>query len=269
MSNSDLLNVTSLMVAFATNQSSLIYIFNNTDAAAARSSADAMTPKVGDVFQDSFTFVSTGTSGSEVNVTYSGLGKTNLAQYTQSLMTNALDPSLGGVSTTFLPMSYQTNAVTGMVGMKDAGTFNWTCSMLVSYTTSIPLGSDSHVVDVLSLLNVSSLAPSSFAYSAGTYASEVAIYVSSNDTVSYVSSQPALASPPSRGWSYHTVVANEIAAMFNFGDDASAVSPLTFTFSGIVFPEFPPTALLLAMMLATTIALMSRKRIRKMRRGSN
>jgi hypothetical protein len=264
MDDYDLLNVTGVLVAFARNQSSLVYIFNDTDVATAKSIADAVTSSMGTAFQTSFSFVSTGASGSEVNVTYSGPGETNLVQYTQSLMTSNLNPSLGGVSSTFLPICGQTSAVTGMVGTKDVGTFNWTYSMLVTYSTSIPAGSGNHDVDILSLLNVGSLAPSSFAYSTGTYASDVAIYVFSDSTVSYVSSQPGPPTSGSRGWLYYPLT-NEVIGMFSFGNDASSVSELKFTFSGTVLSEFSPAALLLAIMLTASIALMSGNRMRKMK----
>jgi hypothetical protein len=266
MNDPNLLNVTTVFVAFAASQSSLVYVFNNTDPATAKSSADEVTPNVETAFQTTFSFVSTGVSGSVVNVTYSGSGKASLSEYTSSLMSKDLYSGLGGVSSTFLPMSIQTNAVTGMVGTKAVGTFDWTYGMLVSYLTSIPVGSGNHVVDILNLLSVGSIAPSSFAYSTEAYASEVAIYVVSNGTVSYVSSQPGLAvTTGSRGWSNYTLGTNEIAGAFSFGNDASATNVLTFTFGGTVLPEFPPTALLLVIMLATTVAMMLRKRIRKMR----
>lgn len=264
MNDPNLLNATGVMVEFATSQSSLAYVFDNTDTTTAKSMADAVTPSLGTAFQTIFTFVSTSASGSNVSVAYSGAGKSNLTQFTQSLMTSDLYPGLGGLSSTFLPMSLNANALTGMVGTKKVGTFDWTFGMLVSYSTNIAVGPGNHAVDILALLNVDSLAPSSFAYSVGAYMSDVTFSVSSNDTLSYVSSQPGLATPPSRGWSTYPLT-NAIGGVFMFGNDASAVSPLTFTFGGTVLSELPPTALLLAATLATTIALTSRRRIQKTR----
>jgi hypothetical protein len=188
--DSNLLNATTLSLTFSTGQSLLIYTFSGVDTTTAKSSADSMTPTIGTAFQTTFAYVSEGAGGGQVNVTYSGTGKSNLTQYTQSLMTSILYPNLGGVSSTVLPMSFQANALTAMFVTKDAGGFNWTYDMMVSYSTNIAAGTGNHLVDVLALLKVNSIAPSPYANSASGYGSEIIVSVVSNDTVSYVSSQP-------------------------------------------------------------------------------
>lgn len=268
MTDPNLTNVTTLLVTFSTGQSSLIFTFNNTDTSSARTQADAVASGVGSAFQTTFSWVSTGVSSGQSNVTYSGSGKSNLTQYTESLMNSDLMSSLGGISSTFLPMTLNSNALMAMTASKDSGAFDWTYTMIVSYPTNIPNGSGNHQINVLALLDVTSIAPSPYAYSSSgsIYSSEIFAYITSNDTVSYVLSQPALGTPPARCWYLMPGgQATVITAVFYFGSDPSAVSPLTFTFSSIVLPEFQLVALLFVMVVVGTAALISRKRIRRLK----
>jgi hypothetical protein len=262
---SNLEDATTISAAFSANGCFLAFIFNNTDPATARGIADSITPSMSTAFDTSFTWLSTGTYETYTNVTYTGPAKSNLQSYTEWLMAQCLASGLGGFSLTFPPISQESNAAVVVSAVKESGGFDWTYSMMVGYLTSITQGSGNHVIDVLDLLNVDSLAPSSYASEVETgYSSMVMLTISSNQTVTYVSCQPALAQPPgSRGWTYYQYQPTSLMAYFSFGDDPTPVSPLTFTFSGIVVPEFTTLALLTMLILAATITIIAKKRFLK------
>jgi hypothetical protein len=265
MNDPNLENVTTISVIFSTDGCFLGYLFNNTDSADATAIANSITPSISTAFNTAFTYLSTGTFETFVNVTYTGPGKANLQSYTEWLITQCLASDLEGFSLTFLPMSQAPHAVVVVSAMKDSGGFDWTYSMMVGYYTSITLGSGNHTIDVLYLLNVASLAPSSYASEPEIgYSSMVTLSIYSNQTISYVSCQPGLADPPgTRGWTYYQYEPTSLVADFGFGDDSSPVSPLTFTFSGLVVPEFTTLVLLAMFTLAAAILIIAKKRFLK------
>jgi predicted secreted protein with PEFG-CTERM motif len=132
--------------------------------------------------------------------------------------------------------------------------------------TTITAGSDSHLVDVLDLLDVDSLAPSKYATEPEMgYSSQVMVTISSDSPVGYVTSQPGTTTNPAeRGWFLMFFsLPNTLMAWFYFGSDPSPQSPLTLTFSGVVVPEFPTIPLLVLFLVSATVALVARKRFSK------
>lgn len=265
MEASNLEDTTTISAAFSANGCFLAYIFNNTDPATAREIADSFTSSMSSAFDTSFIWFSTGTHETYTNVTYTGPAKGNLPSYTEWLVTQCLASDLGGFSLTFPPMSQESNAAVVVSAVKESGGFDWTYSMMVGYSTSITQGSGNHMINVLDLLNVNSLAPSSYASEVETeYSSMVMLTISSKQTVTYVSCEPGIAVPPgSRGWIYYQYQPTSLMAYFGFGDDSSPVSPLTFTFSGIVVPELTILTLLAMFTLTAAIAIIVRKRFPK------
>jgi hypothetical protein len=261
-----LTNVITIAVTFSTAQSYLIYLFNNTDATTARSIADGFRTSISSAFSTSFVWFSTGTSDGSVNVTYTGPGKSNLPLYVEGLVSQCLAADLEGFSLTFEPMSHELGAYTAVAAMKDVGSFDWTCYMMTGYNTTITAGSGSHLVDVLDLLDVDSLAPSNYATEPEMgYSSLVTVMISSDSPVGYVTSEPGTTTNPTeRGWFLYPIpLPNTLQAMFYFGSSPSPQSPLTLTFSGVVVPEFTTTALLVLFLVSAMAALVARKRFSK------
>jgi len=266
LSDTGLTNVTTIGVMFSTAQSYLMYLFNNTDVATARSIADGFTPSISTAFSTSFVWSSTGTSGGSVNVTYTGPGKSDLSLYVEGLVSECLASDLGGFSLTFVPMSNELGAYTGVAAMKDVGSFDWTYYMATGYTTTFTAGSGDHLVDVLDLLDVDSLAPSKYATAPEMwYSSQVMVTISSDSPVGYVSSQPGTVTDPAeRGWFLYPIpLPNTLTALFYFGSDPSPQSPLTLTFSGVVVPEFTTIPLLVLFLVSVMATLIVRKRFSK------
>lgn len=267
MGRTELMNATGISLIFSTVQSFLIYLFNNTNLATARSFADAVKPSIQTAFGTSFTWSATGQNDSQVNVTYTGSGKANLTQYTEWLMSQCGGaPDLGGFSLTFLPMTHEPGAFSSVSAYKEVGGFDWAYSMMTGYVMSIPKGSGNHRIDILDLLDVDSLAPSPYANVEDTYTSNVMLTISSNQTITYVSSEPGLVSPEQpRGWmSIPFTPPNTLIYYFSFADDPSPVSPLSLTFSGIVIPEFTTLLSVILLILTAIIAVVMRKRFLQM-----
>jgi hypothetical protein len=189
-----------------------------------------------------------------------------LALYVEGLVSQCLASDLEGFSLTFEPMSHELGAYTAVAAMKDAGSFDWTGYMMTGYMTTITAGSDSHLVNVLDLLDVDSLTPSKYATAPEMgYSSQVMVMISSDTPVGYVTSQPeTVTNPAERGWFLYPIpLPNTLTAWFYFGSDPSPQSPLTLTFSGVVVPEFTTIPLLVLFLVSATIALVARKRFSK------
>jgi hypothetical protein len=224
LSNVDLANVTTITVTFSTAQSSLIYLFNNTDAPTAKSIADGFLTSMSSAFSTSFFWFSTGTTDGVTNVTYTGSGKLNLDEYVGDLMSQCLVSDLEGFSSSFVPMSDEPGAYASVAAMKDVDSFNWTCLMMTGYVTTIETGSGNHPVNVLDLLHVSSLAPSNYATELETgYSSLVMVMISSDSPIAFVASEPEnVTDPTERGWFLFPIpLPNTIEAWFGFGSDPS------------------------------------------------
>jgi len=253
-----------ITLTFSTSISILIFEFNNTDEGTAVSIANSKLASIETAFDTDFTFVSSGPSGTYVNVTYSGLGKSDLAIYANWLRPQCLKSDLEGFSSALAPMAQETNSIFSIFAEKESGTFDWGYSMMAAYFASIPTGSGSHTIDVLDLLNVGSLAPSPYAAMAGGgYASTVMLLITSSTPISYVSCQPGESVGGSRGWIYYSFIPTVITVMFTFANDPSPASSLSVTFSGIVIPEFASMVLVIAFMIASATALAFRKRTYK------
>lgn len=265
MNRVELESATATVLSFSTMQSFLIYVFNTTNLNTARSLADAVKPSIETGFDTSFTFSSIGTGEGYVNVTYTGPGKTSLPNYVGWLMQRCLASDMGGFSLTFVSMVNKINAVVFVNAYKQSGGFDWMYSMGTSYSTSIPTGTGNHKIDILDLLNVNSLAPSSYAYSEDMYTSMVMLTISSNTPVSYVSCEPGLMSPQTgqlKGWVNTPIPGTYFTAYFTFGDDSSPVNKLSYTFNGTVIPEFTALTLIVMFMLAAIIVLIAKRKLK-------
>jgi hypothetical protein len=264
----ELLNALSVSVVFSRESSGLSFTFNNTDTTTAKSLADSVKSSIEEKFGTSFTWHSTYTEDNYVFVEYEGSGKSDLPGYLEWLMEKCLAPDLGGFSLTFTPMSEVENAFIVVTAFKDSGGYNWSYSMGVTYSTSMQTGSDTHKIDILSLLRVNSLSASEYASYDGWYlASSVSLVVLSNETVSYVSSEPDKANPPTqlRGWHINTVPPPppiQMMAQFMFMDDPT-VDKLSLTFSGLVIPEYPILTSIIVLMLAASAVVAVVKRFRR------
>jgi hypothetical protein len=265
LNNADLANVTVLWLAFADNASTLTYQFNNTEGSAARAVTDVETPGLSSAFQTAFAWNSTNASNGIANVTYTAPGKQNLTQHAEYLISQCLASGLGGFSPTLLPFSSQPEATIQVLAMKNSGTLNWTWGVGAGYSTNVATGSGDHLIDLLSLLGRNSIAPSPYSSVGGYYESSVDVLVVSNTSESFVSCQPTKTNNVvQRGWYVYPSPTSPVIleASFSFGNDASSVSPLTFTFAGAVTSEFPevlPTVLLMA---TVTTALLTKKILR-------
>lgn len=269
MSRAELTNAISIIVGFSRLGSGLVFLFNNTDTATAESLANAVKGSIETAFEVSFTLNSSGiVEDGYVNVTYVGPGKSDLPGYLGQLMERCLAPDLGGFTLTFIPVSGETNAYVWVGASKENGGLDWIYSMGVGYSTSIPVGAGPHKIDFLDLLNVESLEPSTYASYEGWYSSMVTLVIVSNETVSYVASEPETANPSQmrlRGWYVNypqpPQPPAQLMAYFSFADDPTPVDRLSFTFSGLVISEFNALTPLIMLMIMASIAVVAKKKI--------
>jgi hypothetical protein len=272
MSNSQLENVTAIGLTFSTSASFLLFEFNNTDENTALATANSLVPSVATSFDTSFVMPSSGSSGTYVNVTYSGDGKNNLATYIDWLTPRCLKSDLAGFSSAFSAVGQEPNAIFSVLAEKESGGFLWTYMMMVGYSTPISTGTGSHTVDVLDALNVANLSPSPyagevtmtpFATMDTTYMSSITLTITASTAILFDSCQPDLSVGNSRGWTYLNIPSNMITAMFTYSNDSSPVSQLSFTFTGTVLPELSTLSLIIVLMTASLIALVFKRRILK------
>ncbi|MCX8171802.1 MAG: hypothetical protein N3E47_07600, partial [Candidatus Bathyarchaeota archaeon] len=186
--------------------------------------------------------------------------------YLSWLMDKCLAPDLGGFALTFLPMSGEENALIDVSASKKSGDFNWIYFMMVGHFTNIPVGMGPHKIDILGLLNVESLAPSKYASYEGWFISTVQLIVESNETVSFLSSEPDLIDPPTqlRGWftDIPPQPPAQLIAQFSFANDPTPVTKLSITFSGLIIPEFTALIQVIMLILATSIIFAALKRLK-------
>ncbi|MEM1543673.1 MAG: hypothetical protein QW795_03220 [Candidatus Bathyarchaeia archaeon] len=265
MNRDELINAVSVIVSFSRAASGLIFVFNNTSAEEAKSLADSVEMSIEYAFDASFTwnFTKIDEEGACI-VEYIGSGKSDLTEYLSWLIERCLAPGLGGFTLTFIPMSNKDNAFIEVSASKESGGFDWIYSMSVGYFTSIPVGGGPHKIDVLNLLNVESLEPSEYASSEGWFLSSIVqLAILSNETVSYVSSEPGTVSYPMlRGWYINPMFPQppiQLQAFFGFANDPTPVNELTFTFSGLIIPELTGLAPLIALMIISSILLLLKK----------
>lgn len=266
MNRDELINVVSIAVGFSRVASGLVFAFNNTSAEAARSLADAVKGSIEDAFDTSFVWNSTkiDEEGTCI-VKYVGSGKSDLSEYLSWLIERCLAPDLGGFTLTFIPMSSMENAFIEVIAIKESGGFEWVYSMGAGYSTGIPVGVGPHRIDILDLLNVESLEPSEYASYDGWFPSSIVqLVILSNETVSYVSSEPGTVSfPMSRGWYINPTFPQppiQLQASFSFADDPTPANELSFTFSGLIIPEFTrPVPLITLMIMLSILAALKRR----------
>lgn len=269
MNRAELTNVVSIIVGFSRFSSGLVFIFNNTDTATAESLANAVKGSIETAFEVSFTLNSSGiVEGGYVNVTYVGPGKSDLPGCLNQLMEKCLAPDLGGFTLTFIPVSDETHAYVWISASKENESFNWVYFMGVGYSTNIPVGTGPHKIDFLDLLNVESLKPSIYASYEGWYSSIITLTIISNETVSYVTSEPETADPSQmrlRGWYVNypqpPQPPAQLMAHFSFADDPTPVDRLSLTFSGLVISEFVALIPLIMLMMAASALAVAKKKI--------
>lgn len=267
MNRGELIDAILIGVGFSREGSGLVIGFNNTNAATARSLADAIKGSIETAFNTGFTYNSTKIEDTYVYVSYIGPGKSDLTGYLGWLMGRCLAPDLGGFTLTFLPMSSKVEAIAELSASKKSGGFDWIYLMTVGYPTSIPTGMGPHKIDILNLLNVDSLAPSKYASYGGWFVSSVQFIVLSNETVSFMSSEPGLVNPPTqmKGWLVNPTPPQpplRLAAQFSFANDPTPINKISITFSGLIIPEFNGIMPLFLLILMASIILVFRKRFK-------
>lgn len=274
MGKSEFASVASIIVVFTRTFSRLVFAFNNTDTEASRLLADSVKGTMEEAFEEAFTWSSTEIIEGHCVVTYAGPGKGDLTGYLSWLMDRCLAQDLGGFSLTFIPISGEENAFVEIIADRSEETGELVYLMAVGYYTSVPVGAGPHKIDFLRLLNVESLAPSKYASPLywGT-SSIVDFVILSNETVSYVTSEPgaavlfsseSLAYPMSRGWymvpSDWLEPPQRLHVFFSFGDSLSPVEKLTLTFSGLIIPEIDSATPLIALMLAASAIMVIKRK---------
>jgi hypothetical protein len=255
-------NLHDVLLTFSTSNSTIgVWTDWSSNTSAARSMGDAWATMLSTPYQTSFIY----DYSSFGFVYYRAAGKSNLPQYMQSLMSWCFASDLNGFSPTLVQIAGQPGAYI-TVEFYPSVNNEWACTLKCSYDTSMSTGSGDHTVDVLNLLGVTSLTPSSYSgYYDSTYLTEVylatvGVSITSDQAVTYTSSQPAglrTDMPPygvlaPRGWA--DVLGAGTSPQFNFANDSSPANQLTYTFSGAVVPEFPSTMILSLFMVIFTLA---------------
>jgi hypothetical protein len=241
---------TRLYTIFGKKSSVLVFEFNNIGSSEAKARSDQWAQLIETAFDTTFTWQYTNTSSTYVYVRYTNSGATNATIYSclrQCLnWTYGAEKPLGGFSdaihgelTRFAEYTDYSVSVGARKGSWGEYAKSVDMGLTVSYTQKMANGTGSHTIDVLSLLGVTSLAPSRYALdNAGMYSSTVFLTINSSTPVTFVSCEPSPLNPPGiRGWYSTPSTSNRIDAQFQFKGDNSSVSPLTFTFTGTIIPE--------------------------------
>ncbi len=243
MTRPELRNATLITIVFSPSPSKSVLLYEfNTTLDDARSLAATVTPSIENAFKTNFWYNSTRMRHNYSEVSYLGDGKPDLLSYLGWLKNNCLASDLGGFTETFVPAA-SIGAYPVVSAGKKSGEYSWTYQFGVTRGERLQGGPGTHKMDILELLNVSSLQPSQYAFSssAGMYGSQVMAIVVSNDTVSFDSCEPGFVSPMTgqlRGWVYRQGTPTVLTGTFTFANDPSPVAPLSFTFRGMVVPEF-------------------------------
>lgn len=245
-------NATLVSVMTSANRSVLTYEFENISEAEAEMNADAVTVWIDSYFGVSFTYESTWSNNSIVHVSYAGDGQSCMPCFVNAILSDCVDESVDGFSDAIPSLAAKTTtSYFGFSAVKE-NEGNWTIGVAAVCNSTILPGSNSHTIDVLALLGVSSLAPSLYSYNvtADYYESIVWLNLECDPPVTFVSCDPPekqnFTDPSERGWfdmwSFYG---------FSFGNDSSPVETLTFTFSGTVIPEFEPSTIIITIMSIT------------------
>ena len=254
MNRSEFNYAQSITTTFSSNQLTLVYAFANTTEADSLSDANLTVSDFETAFNTSYAWQSSNSMyGYFFNETYTSPPKQNLTSYAQYIMAHCLAPDLAGFSSTFPYLIQKPNATLIVTATQGTLVSGWTYTVAVSYISPVQGGAGSHTIDLLNLLNVSSIKPS--LYSNQGEIMSVLLDIYSGDSVSYVSSEPATSSSyMTRGWVSQSYIPQLITAFFNFGNDTSPVNQLSYTFAGVVVPEFPSYALtIIAFLLAISV----------------
>jgi hypothetical protein len=227
----------SLYVVFGKKSSVLVFGFNNIGSSDARDRAEQWSQIIETAFDTTFTWQDTNTSSSYVGVRYTNAGASNVTIY-RGLQCINWSAGIGGVTNIIhgrlAHFAEYTDYQVG-IGARDEpskGPKSYDIGLWVSWTKKMSTGTGDPTIDVLSLLGVTSLAPSSYAFNndMGIYLSTVNLTINSSAPITFVSCEPSPLNPPgTRGW-YSTPSTSKIDAQFKFMNDSSPVSPLTFTF---------------------------------------
>lgn len=262
MNDSHLENAVEVWVISNPLLSILSYGFEGISEGEARTNADWVTSSISTAFGVSFTHDSTRTIGTEVHVNYTGPGQSNMANFANSMVSACVDADVDGFSDAVPSLVAQTATSSLQLGAdKESGDFEWTTTITLVFSSSIPTGTGSHIINVLDLLGVSSLAPSAYSFEGGVCESTVILIIYSTTSSNFVSCEPPETTDPSqRGWMHMQYGPTQLMAFFYFGDDPSSVAPLAFTFSGTVVPEFTPLTLMIILILTATCIIAFRRR---------
>jgi len=268
LNDTHLLNAVMVEVIVSPLKSWLDYMFEGITEVEARSNADAVTPSISTAFGVSFTHNSTGTVGTQKQVNYTGPGRSGMTSFVNSMVSECVGADVNGFSDAIPSLAAQTTVPILMLSaIKESGGYDWTAEITLTSSSTIPTGSGPHAIDVLSLLGVSSLAPSPYSFNTtlGYYQSIVWLTINKADGVTFVSCVPSEATlPGERGWVH--MFPTYTWASFYFGDDSSPVTALSFTFGGSVIPEFTPLTLTITLILtAACIIAFRKRRLRKNR----
>lgn len=255
-------------VMSSADSSLLTYQFEGISETQAETNAAAITPSIMSAVDVSFEHESTDTVGAEVHVNYTGPGQSDMPSFVSSMVSECVGAEVDGFSDAILSLATQTTASALMLSAyKESGGFNWSIGIGAMCSSMIPTGSGPHTINVLTLLGVSSLTPSplSFSTALGFYQSIVLLTIS-DTALSFDSCEPDETTDPSqRGW-MHMFPTTGLAT-FYFGNDPSPVAPLTFTFGGIVIPEFTPLATMITLALIAACTITFKRRMLRKNRG--
>lgn len=250
MSDPHLENAYGVYLDATTYQTSLRYVFADITEEEARANADAVTPSMDTAFGVSFTWQQT----SFGEVTYTASGQSNMTDFAELLVSTCVAENVNGFSDSLPSLVAQAQEPIGVSIDCWKPNGNWvTLIGTGGLMISIPTGSDSHTIDVLDLLGVSSLSPSSHSYdeTKATYRATIELPISSSNPVSFLSCEPhpilESPTPSDKGWTWDPTY---LKAGFSFGNDPSSTAPLSFTFNGTVIPEFTLLMLILTFVLS-------------------
>lgn len=250
-SEENLENATMVSVMTSANRSTLTYKFENISEANAEMNADNVATLIDSYFGVSFTHESTWTNNSIVYVSYTGQGQSCTPCFVSAILSDCVNENVDGFSDAIPTLAARATSYFGLSAVRKKGG-NWTIGVAAACNSTIPTGSNSHTIDVLALLGVSSLAPSSYSYNIAQdyYESIVWLNFECSPPVTFVSCEPPEKQNPfdlsERGWinvwSFYG---------FSFGNDSSPVETLTYTFSGAVIPEFEQSTIIVTIISIT------------------
>lgn len=259
-----LVNATTVSAMSSTSLSILMYGFENISEVEAETDAEVVTPWISSAFGVSFTHESTWTNDTTVYVNYTGPGQSDMVGFVNSMLSECIHEDVEGFSDAIPSLATKTpESSFGLTATKEIGS-DWLLGVIAMSNSTIPTGSNSHTIDVLDLLDVSSLAPSPLSFNASEdyYTSLVWLTFDCDPSVTFISCVPPekqnLIDLSERGWADMW-----FAYGFFFGNESSPVETLTLTFGGTVIPEFTPITSVIAALSIAAILIAFKWRIGK------